>query len=248
MKFSLTVVLLVLLVAGLSFGQHTYVLPGYTPSVGTEDGWIPDDEGTATSLGLAGTASETFAQTTQTSAMNWWSGIYDWGDGEWINIEGEPDATSIYVRCDIEMYVKQIHDANEIYFHIADNITHLSAIINGTISSNNGQYIGIEIPENKDITKLVGTVDIGNRDITSQTIPVTWELREYDPNSQTWTAWRTGDDTYGNGGKDHAIWWLIAGGDPCDHTYQFRCSIDPAYHQPDGRYELDPALAIAPIL
>ena len=100
----------------------------------------------------------------------------------------------------------------------------------------------------KDITKLVGTVDGFGRPIDSETIPVTWELREYDPNSQTWTAWGIGTEGYGNNGQVHAIWWLIAGGDPCDHTYQFRCSIDPAYHQPDGRYELDPAITIAPIL
>ncbi len=244
MRYILVFVTALMIVSiGIVNAQHTYVLPGYTPQEGVEDGWIPD----AATPGLNGTASQTFVQTIQTAPVNWWSGIYDGTDYRWVNIEGDPEATSIYVRCDIEMYVKQVHDVNEIYFHIADNTTQMSAKINGSLHSNNGQWIGIEIPENKDIEKLVGTFDIFNRDISGEYIPVTWELREF--LNGAWIPWRIADDIgYGNNGQDHAYWWLIADGEPCDHIYQFRCTINPAYHQPDGRYELDPAICVGPVL
>jgi len=217
---------------------------------GIADGLIPDASGWSPPGGtpaLIGGASDTFVQTWGGGS---WSGIYDDDAYAWVNILGDPDAETVNVLCDIEMYVSESLDANVAYFHLkGDTYDPMSAVFTGLLKSNNGQYLGIEIPANKDITELVGTTDGLGRDVTLAQgyapIDVLWEMR-WSLNDGGWSAFTTGTDGYGNNGQVHAIWWLIDGGKPSNHNFEIRCTISPKYHQPDGQYVLDPNLVVAP--
>lgn len=179
--------------------------------------------------------------------------IYEPSTYEWV---GGTETGKAYftVTCDIEMYMSMHFDATDIYFHIADDRTAMSAYVNGWIASNNGQWLFVssELDE-KHLDKLFFIEDIFGRDRAWHTtngrpipadIPVSWWLKD-----ETDADYRIG--TYSQGGNNGNLWgvtWLIANGQPCTHTFTIRIDIAPAFHQPDGRYEMDPLVTAAPVL
>jgi hypothetical protein len=204
-----------------------------------DDGLIPD-------LPHPG-ASDTFVRLTGGGA---WDGVYDYdGPNPWINIGGDPGTEDMTVTCDIELYCWEWLSANNVYFHLkGDNYAVQPAVIDGLLKSNNGEYVGIEIPQGKTLLQLVGDKDGWGRDVTKAPgyapIPVTWELSE-----DAGATWRQAD-TIGMGANNtvYAMWWLLAQGQPCDHAFKFRITITPKYHQPDGHYKLDPRVVLDPVI
>ncbi len=52
----------------------------------------------------------------------------------------------------------------------------------------------------------------------------------------------------GNAGQLQGVTWLLANGVQCCHPFTIKVVIKPAFHQPDGRYEMDPLVTVAPVL
>jgi len=172
--------------------------------------------------------------------------IYQPATYEWLH--GTESGKSYFtVTCDIEMYMSMHFDATDIYFHIADDRTSMSAYVNGWIASNNGQYLFVSSElDAKHIDRLdfVENIFGGSTPAGCPPIPVEWWLKD-----ETDTDFRIG--TYSQGGNNGNLWgvtWLIANGEPCTHYFTIRVDIKPAFHQPDGRYEMDPLVTISPVI
>ena len=172
---------------------------------------------------------------------------YTWDHGT------ETGKSFMTVTCDIEMYMSMHLDATDIYFHIADDRTSMSAYVNGWLASNNGQWLFVDSElGNKELNKLAFVADAWGRDLAYHTangltvndIPAEWFLKEPgDPD------WRLGAaSTSGNNGQLHGITWLLSDGQPCTHPFVIKIRITPEFHQPDGRYEMDPLVTVAPVL
>lgn len=172
--------------------------------------------------------------------------IYEPATYEWVG-GSETGKAYFTVTCDIEMYMSMHFDASDIYFHIADDRTSMSAYVNGWISSNNGQYLFVsseldtkDLAHLKFVENIFGTPQTGVADI-----PVEWWLTDETDGG----VYREGTySTGGNNGNLHGITWLIAQGQPCTHYFTIRVDIKPAFHQPDGRYEMDPLVTVAPVI
>ena len=241
----MVVALALVLSAGAAFAyddDSPIVQNGLIPEAA---GWDPP--GSAGSL--PGGASDNF---TYLWGGGWWDAIYDddGGPNPWFNIGGTPGIENINVTCDIELYCYESLSANNVYFHLkGDNYDPRSAVIDGLIKSNNGEWVGIDLGDpNKNAFQLVGTTNgFGNSVVASpgyEPIPVVWELSE-----DGGATWRVADAVaWGTSNTVYAMWWLLANGEPCDHAFKFRITIDPKYHQPDGQYVMDPALVVDPVL
>jgi len=177
--------------------------------------------------------------------------IYDPSTYSWVC--GTSTGTDlITITCDIEMYMSMNLEGSDVYFHIADDRQYMEALINGSLSSNNGQHLFVSDDlGNKDLDQLEYVVDEFGRDIAymnskgyDTTIPVEWYLKEpLDP------AYRPGQwSEGGNNGQLHGYQWLLSNGDPCTHPFIIKIVIRPGFHQPDGRYEMDPLVTCAPVL
>jgi len=241
----------VLLAAVLALGA-TAAFAWDDDDTAVRNGLIPEASGWDPPGGagpLPGGASDNFVYLW---GGGWWDGVYD-DDGRpnpWFNTGGDPTIENITVTCDIELYCYEELSANNIYFHLkGDNYDPRSAVITGLIKSNNGQWIGIDLGSpSKNAFQLIGTLDGFGRDVKLAPgyapIPVTWELSE-----DGGVTWRPADAvSWGTSNTVYAMWWLLANGTPCDHPFQFRVTIDPEYHQPDGQYVMDPVLVLDPVL
>jgi len=203
------------------------------------DGLIPE-------LPVPG-ASQTFVLL---SGGGWWDGIYDYdGLDPWIN-EGGVGSTDINVTCDVELYCYESLNASNVYFHYKGDVyAAQSAVIDGLLKSNNGQWVGIDLGSpNKSVFQLVGTTDGWGRDVTKAPgyapINVLWELSE-----DAGQTWRVADRvSWGTSNTVYAMWWLLAQGLPCDHPFKFRITVTPMYHQVDGHYVMDPAVVVDPVV
>ncbi|MBN1351157.1 hypothetical protein JXJ21_17185 [candidate division KSB1 bacterium] len=179
--------------------------------------------------------------------------IYDPSSYTWEH--GTETGKSYFtVTCDIEMYMSMHFDATDIYFHIADDRTSMSAYVNGWLASNNGQWLFVSSElDTKDLTKLFFIEDIFGRDRQwyidhgrpmPNDIPVEWFLME--PGDADWRVPQSSQS--GNNGQLWGLTWLLANGEPCTHSFQIKIRITPEFHQPDGRYEMDPLVTAAPVL
>jgi len=158
------------------------------------------------------------------------------------------------VTADIEMYLSMNFEATDIYFHIDDDRTEMEALVTGTLCSNNGQHLFVSSElDTKDLTKLFFVEDIFGRDVqwyqdngrdVPNPIPVEWYLKD-----ELDSEYRLGQYSQGgNAGKLWGVQWLIADGLPCCHDFTIKVVIYPEFHQPDGRYEMDPLVTVAPVL
>jgi len=192
-----------------------------------------------------------------------WSGVYR-KDG-WLEKATSGDS-ELDIECDIEMYYSEEFSNNKIYFHFGNLYTltpaKRTAYVSGTFTSNNGMYIGISFdgtgktPE--DMLKdsggnytgevkdaMIGSIDVLGRDITSETFNAKFLLSSDD--GTTWTV----PVSYGTGASGtilNTLWWLVDGGAAGTHEVTWSVEMLPATHQPDGNYELDPGIVVAPLL
>jgi hypothetical protein len=203
--------------------------------------------------------------------------IFDYDDNTWV-VCGETfweEQTDISVVLDIEMYCRETLEATDIYFHVGDGeaVTQMSTTVNGSISTNNGQYLGLTkvgwtstdgptaLGGSGRCEQLAFVTDGFGRDKawfetnqpqnTPNDIPLTIEFS--DDGGTTWrkiygtTAGPNDGWSDGTGGL-WGYWWLVANGEPCTHDYQFRFTADLVEHEHDGRYELDPLFVVEPYL
>ena len=187
-----------------------------------------------------------------------WSGVY--GDGGWIEETSTGDST-IEIECDIEMYYMESFSNNKIYFHIGNPFTagnpEKTAYVDGTVSYNNGMYIGISLygtgKTEDDLVKdgngdytgeiidaMVGTIDVLGRDISDQAF-----------NARFLLDWGTGympPITYGSGSQGtqvDVLWWLVDDGNIGTYNLTWQVRLYPDTYQPDGNYFFDPAIVAA---
>lgn len=173
---------------------------------------------------------------------------YSWEHGT------ETGKSYMTVTADIEMYMSMNLDATDIYFHIADDGQEFEATVHGELCSNNGQWLFVSSELNtKDLTKLFFVQDIFGRTAAWYTangrpvpnpIPVEWYLKD-----ECDADFRLGQ--YSQGGNAGQLWgvtWLLCNGVQCCHPFDIKIIIRPEFHQPDGRYEMDPLVTVAPVL
>jgi hypothetical protein len=184
------------------------------------------------------------------SATGW---IYDPATYTWEH-GTEAGKSYMTVTADIEMYMSMNLDATDIYFHIANDGLQFEAVVHGELCSNNGQWLFVSSElDTKDLTKLFFVQDIFGRDEAwyvangrpvPNPIPVEWWLKD-----ELDADFRLG--TYSQGGNAGQLWgvtWLLANGTQCCHPFDIKVIINPEFHQPDGRYEMDPLVTVAPVL
>ena len=241
---------------------------------GDPDGTLYQQEGTgADGYGTINADGQGPAQDATDNWTNWiwqtgggsWSGVYR--DDGWLT-EASSGDPNVDIEADIEMYYSEEYTNNKIYFHIGNIYTalqnpetDLTATFNGTFSSNNGMYIGIcfentgKAPEDMLTDEngytgevqdaMVGTIDVLGRPISDQSFNAKFLL-----SSDAGATWET-PITYGEGASGtvlETLWWLVEGGAAGTHNVTWKVELLPAEHQPDGNYNLDPALVIAPLL
>lgn len=189
----------------------------------------------------------------QTSG-SWSSGfaLYDplgpLGGSSWINDWTDPN-NLVYMTYDpitlelwIEMYMIQTYSATSYQWHrLGNEAEHICFTIEGTVASNNGQYISL-VAGTDPMTHLYFRENIFGTGSGANDIPITWEYR-----------WGTGLVVGSNVVEDWTVYTpdpdvtlLIA--DPCDHWYEFRGCFDLVYHHPDGYYTLTLAGCPVPAL
>jgi hypothetical protein len=208
---------------------------------------------------------------TNPNSTNWkyqygsgsWSGVYSWDGDAWVEEVSTGDE-NLDVECDIEMYASTTTEDNKIYFHLGNpyeaTVAEKTALVSGTMRSNNGQYLGISFyGTSKDedsfeedgggnytgriFDAMVGTVDIGGRDISSEAFDIVITM-----DNGTGGGYQP-PVTYGAGAHEtepDCLWWAAMG--PGSFNLTWKIVIEPATHQPDGNYNLDPLMVVAPAL
>jgi hypothetical protein len=201
-----------------------------------------------------------------------WSAVYSWDSNAWVEEQvGGTTDEKMEIECDIEMYCETAIADHKVYFHLgnlyAASEGDLTAQVTGSFTSNNGQWVGVSFdgtakaaapasyfegyPENltgRIFDGMVGTVDIGGRDISGESFDVQILL------SYTGTGSSPGNvppDTYGAGAHEtipNALWWLVNAGQPGSYNLTWHIKLFPEAHQADGNYHLDPAMVMAPVL
>ncbi len=144
----------------------------------------------------------------------------------------------------IEMYCLQTYHYTSYQWHRLGNLAEtISFVIEGTIQTNNGQYVQL-MQGTQALTNLwfVHNIFGGNSPIPAPNIPITWQGRwglglVYGAN--TLWGWQTLT-------PDPDLTMLIP--DPCDHWFQFEGTFVIPYHQPDGYYSLTMAGCPAPVM
>ncbi|NIA15247.1 MAG: hypothetical protein GWP08_14350 [Nitrospiraceae bacterium] len=192
-----------------------------------------------------------------------WSGIYSWDTDAWQEEASSGDA-SILVECDIEMYWSETTANNEIYFHLGNPFTATTsdktAVVDGTYATNHPMYIGISFDNtSKDVSDfviatgtvlngMVGSVDIGGRDISAESFDIQFMARL---NSGAW-LFPTSFGAGSHGTQQSVLWWspTVTGMGTAlgSGTMDWLVRILPTAAQPDGNYHLDPVIVSAPVL
>lgn len=228
-------------------------------------GTLYDQEGTA-SDGYAGINAAGQGPVTNPNSSNWkyqyggtstWSGVYDWGAG-WVEETTTGGNGALDIEADIEMYCATSVTDPKLYFHLG-NIYNLAsadkeAHVLGTMTSNNGQYIGLSFDGQSKTAAdfdlgtgiisdaMVGTIDAGNRPLTAA-----FDIRIM----MSWGAGYRLPDAYGDGAHStihDTLWWLVNAGTPGSYNVDWRINLLPEANQPDGNYHLDPVVTAAPVL
>lgn len=208
---------------------------------------------------------------TGTDADNWTNWKYQYGSGSYSAVyagdNGEMVAEqtgdmALDVEADVEMYITQTIANNKIYFHLGNVYSATendkTAIVEGTLTSNNGQYIGISFAgQGKDASNFeqIGGAYTGKILGGMQSDHDTWRAQ----NNQMDLLMLMNVDggpwqvpvNYGDGshGTIHdTLWWLVNGGAPGTYQTNWLVRLLPTTHQPDGDYYLDPVIVSAPVL
>ncbi len=130
------------LLSGVVYAQ-TYSNTLYNQEGTGSDGYSPIN---ASGQGPAGDDSDNYTNWKWKSGSGSWSGVYSWDTDAWLTIDQQDDE-GLKIECDIEMYCATTTVDNEIYFHLGNPYSaspgNLTAYVTGTMTSNNGQYLGI---------------------------------------------------------------------------------------------------------
>jgi hypothetical protein len=189
-----------------------------------------------------------------------WSGVYA-GEEGWMTASEDGDMT-LEVEADVEMYFTETVSNNKIYFHLGNiysaTTADKTAFVQGTFSTNNGQYIGISFTgTGKDESSFEKD---GSGDYTGvildgmQSDRDTYRTQDNQMDLQILLNWGAGWQppvAYGDGAHStihDTLWWLVNGGAPGTYNYQWRIRLLPTTHQPDGDYYLDPVIVACPVL
>lgn len=186
--------------------------------------------------------------------------VYDYSTFGWVG--GSGDTANFDVKCDVEMWLNMGVNANNIYFHKANESTSMEATVSGWLQSNNGQYLFVAVPpctladgqtEAQLLSNLYFVKDGLNRETATSgvaaPIPVKWWLRDDQAGVGGWTQFREGAfSDGGNNGQLHGMQWLLANGAAGLIKYEIKVAISPDAYQADGEYRMDPVLACAPEL
>ena len=263
--FTFAVLVMVSLIA-MPIGAQTYSNTYYGQEGTASDGYAAIN---AAGLGPKGDVTDNYTNWKAQWGSAAYSAIYSWDGDAWLVITDTGDA-SIEVECDIEMYWSETIANNKVYFHIGNPFTATTsdkrAVVNGTYATNHPMWWGIsfdgtsksETDFEKDtggnytgkiLGGMVGTVDIGGRDISAESFDISFLSRI---NGGAWGA----PDSYGDGAHStiHDTLWWDPVTDPVhvmtlgNGTFDYLIEIHPGAAQPDGNYHLDPVLTRAPML
>ena len=152
--------------------------------------------------------------------------------------------TPITLQLWIEMYALQTYHYTSYQWHrLGDAAEIVVFTIEGTVSTNNGQYISMmKGSQNLDHLWFKNNIFGDPPPIPAPDIAIAWQVR-----------WGTGlvyganvVETWVTKVPNPNITMLIP--DPCDHWFQFEGTFTIPRHQPDGYYELVMAGCPAPVL
>jgi hypothetical protein len=259
----LIVVLVALAVVGLfalPAEAQTYSNTAYGQEGTASDGYSAID---ASGQGPAGDVTDNYTNWKYQEGAGSYSAIYSWDSDAWLVIDEAGDS-AIDVECDIEMYWSETTANNKIYFHIGNPFTATTAdktaVVNGTYATNHPMYVGIsfegtskteaDIDLSTGIVSdgMVGTVDIGGRDISTESFDIMFLCRLNGGSYLTPTSY--GDGSHNT--QHDTLWWsptatgmMTALG---NGTMDFLVRILPEASQADGNYHLDPVIVKAPVL
>ena len=243
----------------LPANAQTYSNTAYGQEGTGSDGYGPIN---ASGQGPAGDVTDNYTNWNWQTGAGTYSAIYSWDTDAWLVISQTGDS-DIDVECDIEMYWSETTVGNEIYFHIGNPFTATTAdktaIVNGTYATNHPMYIGISFDPltNKLVTDfdlatgivtdgMVGTVDIGGRDISTEKFDVMFNCRFNGGAYLPPTSFGVGSHAT----QLNVLWWdtmktlnLVGTG-----TFDFLVRVLPPASQADGNYNLDPVIVKAPAL
>jgi len=190
-----------------------------------------------------------------------WSGVYA-GDDGWVTCDEDGDE-GLDVEADVEMYCSTTTSNNKVYFHIGNiysaTTADLTALVNGTMQSNNGQWIGISFQgqgkSEEDFEKDGGGAYTGVITGGMQSDHHTYGTQDEQMDLEIKMRWNGGawqvPGAYGDGAHStitDTLWWLVDGGNAGSYTLDWRIRLLPETDQPDGDYYIDPAIVCAPIL
>lgn len=206
-----------------------------------------------------------------TVADNWvhqygsgsWSGVY--GDGGWA-AEVSGGDSEVEIEADVEMYASTTTSNNKIYFHLgnvdAATSGDLTAYIDGTLVSNNGQYVGISFlgqgktsddfeTDNGDLTGVItGGMQSDRHSYGTQNeamdVKFLMKWNGTGGNSGGFVA----PSNFGAGAHGtitKALWWKVTSG-AGSYTLQWQVRLLPDDYQADGDYYIDPVVVTAPVL
>lgn len=258
----LTTIAIIALVAFMALPAmaQTYSNTYYGQEGTGSDGYLPIN---ASGQGPMGDVTDNYTNWSYQYGSGSYSAIYSWDGDAWLVITDVDDAV-IDVETDIEMYWSETTANNKIYFHIGNPFTATeadkSATVNGTYATNHPMYVGISFDGTSKVAEdfhmdtgivddaMVGTVDIGGRDISAESFDVMFLCRL---NGGSWLT----PTSFGAGSHDTqpaCLWWnptvtgmMTALG---TGTMDFFVKILPAASQPDGNYHLDPTIVASPML
>lgn len=257
MKKLFTAIAMLAILALISFSANAAPGTLYQQEGGTNDGPAGIN---ATGHGPTGNDSDNWTNWKYQYGSGSWSGVYA-GDDGWITASESGDST-LEVEADIEMYFTESVSNNKIYFHIGNiysaTLPDRTAYVDGSFSTNNGQWIGINFTgtgkTESDFEKDTGGNFTGKILGGMQSDNDTWRSQDNQMDIEIKLNWGTGwqpPGAYGDGAHStihDTLWWLVNGGAPGTYSYQWRIRILPEPHQPDGDYYLDPVIVVSPVL
>jgi hypothetical protein len=194
-----------------------------------------------------------------------WSGVYAASDG-WLEESSSGDM-ELDIEADIELYYTESISGNKVYFHIGniyDALAHpnrdLTALVNGSFTTNNGMYIGLcflgTSKDESSFEKDTGGNYTGVILDGMQSDNDSWRVQNNQMDLQILLSWDGGSTwavpvAYGDGAHStitDTLWWLVDGGNAGTYNYTWKIILLPEPHQPDGDYYLDPQIVAAPTL
>lgn len=219
----------------------------------------------AAGQGPAGNDSDNWTNWKYQYGLDTWSGVYASGQG-WLTESSQGDF-ALKVEADVEMYCSETISDHKIYFHLGNiyNATTAdkTAYVNGTLASNNGQYVGISFEHtNKTIADFeeVGGALTGRIINAMKADHDTWRTNVFpqymDVEILLWyngysTQWET-PSNFGagsHGTQQNVLWWYPPNnGNPGSYSFKWRIKLLPEANQPDGDYYLDPVMVVTPVL